>query len=75
MIKIKIFIANLIGGDKVNAIKYLFSFRHYNKFKKYKNTKKIIYALTPLHGNIGDQAIAVATIKFLKENFIDYEVI
>ncbi|MCE9654382.1 polysaccharide pyruvyl transferase family protein [Clostridium celatum] len=75
MIKIKIFIANLIGGDKVNAIKYLFSFRHYNKFKKYKDTKKIIYALTPLHGNIGDQAIAVATIKFLKENFIDYEVI
>ncbi|MEQ7218663.1 polysaccharide pyruvyl transferase family protein [Vagococcus fluvialis] len=34
--------------------------------------KKIFLLLTPLHGNIGDQAIAYSELIYLKENFPDY---
>ena len=53
----------------------------YNKDKFYKSIKnkihdKHIFLLgTPLHGNIGDQAIAMAEIKFLNEKFPEYEII
>ena len=34
--------------------------------------KKVILVNTPIHPNLGDQAIALAEIKFIKENFVDY---
>ncbi|MFD9627725.1 polysaccharide pyruvyl transferase family protein [Peribacillus muralis] len=40
-------------------------------FEKIKNKRKMIVMQTPLHGNLGDQAIAYAEKKFLTENFND----
>ena len=37
--------------------------------------KNIILIGTPTHGNLGDQAISVAEIKFLKEKFPTYNII
>lgn len=37
--------------------------------------KRIFLMLVPGYGNIGDQAIAQATIKYLKENFKEYELV
>ncbi|MFF2910884.1 polysaccharide pyruvyl transferase family protein [Paenibacillus sp. NPDC057934] len=42
-----------------------------NKLKNIKNNEKIIYLLSPEHGNMGDQAIAIAIRKYLQEKFID----
>lgn len=75
MSKIKELFINKLTPGQINKINYIFSFRFYNKFKKYKNKKKIIYTLVPTHGNMGDQAIAVATMKYLRENFKEYEII
>ena len=72
LVKIK----NKIFTEKVvNKIDYSIGFRYYNIFKKYKNKKKIIYTLVPTHGNMGDQAIASATINYLKENFVNYDIV
>ena len=46
-----------------------------NEFKNYSNTNKIFYMLVPTHGNLGDQAIAYASIKYLKDNLKGYEII
>lgn len=73
MIKSKII--NIIGAKRILEAKYCISFINYNKLKKYKNTKKILYLLTPTHGNMGDQAIAFATNKFLSEKFSEYTVV
>ncbi|AGK95889.1 polysaccharide pyruvyl transferase family protein [Clostridium pasteurianum] len=53
----------------------IFSIKKINKYKEYKHQKKIIYLLSPLHGNMGDQAIAYATLKFYQEQFSDYKII
>lgn len=37
--------------------------------------KKIFYLMLPTYGNLGDQAIALATQKMLKDQFADYEVV
>lgn len=37
--------------------------------------KKIFYMLTPKHGNLGDQAIAYASLQFLADYFKEYELI
>lgn len=63
----------LLGDKTYNE---LLSIRYYNKeLKKYKNKKKIIYTLVPTHGNLGDQAIAFASRKYLRDTFNEYEVI
>lgn len=56
-------------------IQILLGYRYYKDFKKYKNKKKIIHMLTPIHGNMGDQAIVYATNEFLKKNYSDYTII
>lgn len=38
-----------------------------NKLKKVKNNEKIIYLLSPEHGNMGDQAIAIAIKNIFKK--------
>lgn len=69
------FIIKHLNENTVNKINYIFSFRFYNKFKNYKTKKKIIHILTPLHGNMGDQAIVYATNKYLRDNFKDYNIL
>ncbi len=64
-----------VGKVVVNEIKYFKSIYNYSELKEYKDTKKIIYLLTPEHGNMGDQAIAFATNKFLMDKFYDYKVL
>ena len=68
-------IVNLCGEKFINRIKYTFSFIYYKKFKKYKNEKKIIHAITPVYGNIGDQAIIYATNKLLRKYFSECKLI
>ncbi|WP_243279470.1 polysaccharide pyruvyl transferase family protein [Clostridium saudiense] len=69
------FIIKYLNENTLNKINYIFSFRFYNEFKKYKTKKKIIHILTPLHGNMGDQAIVYATNKYLRDNFKDYNIL
>lgn len=64
-----------MGIDNVRKIKYCMSFIYYFRFAKYKNSRKIVYMLTPTHGNLGDQAIAYASYRYLEDNFEDYEII
>ena len=75
MKKIKEVLIRKLSEEQINKINYIIGFRYYNLFKRYKNKKKIIHILTPLHGNMGDQAIVYATNKYLKDNFSDYEII
>jgi len=75
MAKIKSFIRKFIGKENTNKIRHLMSFIYYRRFKEYKNKKKILHLLTPTHGNMGDQAIAYATEKYLRENFKEYEIL
>lgn len=66
--------------DKENEIrlkqfvKYSFS-KKSDKYKKYKDVKKIIICLAADYGNLGDVAITYAQKKFLKESFPEYKVI
>lgn len=46
-----------------------------SRLKKYQDEKKIIFMLSPDHGNLGDQLIAVATLKLLKEKYKDKRII
>lgn len=46
-----------------------------NKFYAYSNEKKVFLLLLPTYGNIGDQAIAVATLNYLKDYFSEYKLI
>ena len=45
------------------------------KLKKYKNENKIMFLLSPDHGNLGDQMIAVATKKLLEDKYTDKKII
>lgn len=63
-IKFKAFIKSLPEYKNIREI-----------YSNNKYQKKIFVLGTPHHGNLGDQAIAYAEIKFLQENFKEYEVI
>lgn len=68
-------IKKIIGLEQINKLKYQLGFIYNNKFIDLKTEKKIFYMLVPTHGNLGDQAIAYASRKFLENNFKDYKVI
>ena len=68
-------ILKLIGSQNLNKLNQKTSFLYKSKFIKYKNKRKIFYCSTPIHGNMGDQAIALATYKFLQKNYPTYEII
>ena len=72
---IKKFIRKIISKEKLNKVKLNLSLMYKFKFSQYKNCKKIIFILTPTHGNIGDQAIAYATNKYLEEQFSEYKIL
>lgn len=44
-------------------------------FRNYKNEKKILYLLSPEHGNLGDQAIAIAIRKYLEDTYKEKTII
>ena len=68
-------IYKLLSQQKINKIQYILGNIHYRKFKQLKHKKKIFYMLIPIHGNLGDQAIAYASKTFLEDKFSDYEII
>lgn len=49
--------------------------KNIKNYDSYKDKRKIFYLLKPNHGNMGDQAIAFATLEFLKKYFCEYEII
>ncbi len=61
----------------IKYLKYDLSTKISNEVIKYKSSEKsrlFIYQL-PSYGNIGDQAIAFAMLRFLRDNFKGYEII
>lgn len=46
-----------------------------DKYYEYKNIKKIFFLMTPTYGNVGDQAIEIATTEYLKYYFKSHVVI
>lgn len=75
MKKFKNLIRKVISNRGISRIQYFMSFIHYKDFKEIKNSKKIIHILTPIHGNMGDQAIVYATNRYLKDQFSGYEIL
>lgn len=63
-LKLKVFVKNIPNYKILN-----------DKYKIFKGKKKILVIGTPHHGNLGDQAIAYAELKIIKDNFPSYEVI
>lgn len=61
-----------LGEKIINRINYFIRFRFFGDFEKYKKNSenKILYTLIPKHGNMGNQAIDYATMKFLHEYFL-----
>lgn len=74
-ILMKKIITNILGQKNLERLVYYLGIRYYSLFKEYKSLKKIYYLSTPSHGNMGDQAIAEASIKFFKDKFPEYKVI
>lgn len=75
MEKFKSLVIKSIGKKNAKELKNMMRFVYYRKFKEWKHKKKIVYLLTPNHGNMGDQAIAYATEKYLRENFKEYDIL
>ena len=82
MNKIKKLIKDNINEIKLKKIKNFIKKTQGNlgiiyisKFNNLKHKKKIFYMLTPQHGNLGDQAIAYASLKYLSDEFKEYEII
>ena len=46
-----------------------------DEIRLYNNEKKIFYMLLPEHGNLGDQAIVYATLKFLEDKYPEHRII
>ncbi|MCI9435358.1 MAG: polysaccharide pyruvyl transferase [Bacilli bacterium] len=68
-------IKKILGEKNTNKLIYEIGIINYFRFKEYKYKKKIYYLSTPLHGNMGDQAIAEASVKFFIDKFPEYEII
>lgn len=68
-------IRKILGEKNTNKLIYQLGIMNYSHFKEYKNKRKIYYLSTPSHGNMGDQAIAEASVQFFKDKFPEYRVI
>ncbi len=58
----------------MSKIKYINSWRNKGKFAR-KNKNRIYLIGTPSHGNLGDHAIALGEVEFIKRYFHEYELI
>lgn len=54
---------------------YVLGKRCEDQYVSLRSTKKIFLLMTPSYGNLGDQAIEIATCKFLEDYFDDYKVV
>ena len=63
----------LLSNKNKNYIKYFLS-KNNHSYDQYKNKKKIVVCLGADYGNLGDVAITISQIDFLKKTFPNYEV-
>lgn len=78
MLKKKIIrkIENIIYEKTWYGLLSLFSGRKYDGlYSEYKGEKKAFLLMEPEYGNLGDQAIAYASEKFIKDKFSEYKLI
>lgn len=68
--KIKYYISMLFSPI-IKILRFIESIFAYMNLKKYKSHDKVLLLLTPEHGNLGDQAIALATKDWLREKYKD----
>ena len=55
---------------------YYYFGQNIGKYANRREDEKVIYILAePEYGNLGDQAIALATVFFLKDNFAEYKTV
>lgn len=74
--KVKIFVYRIIILPKVflNFVKRNFLIFK-NRISKKKITKPLLFLIgTPNHGNLGDQLIAIAELRWIKDYYSDYEI-
>lgn len=73
---LKKMVKKLIKKFNLYDIYYYFGWKKYlTIYTKYKEEKKIFLLMTPTYGNLGDQAIEVATEEYIRENFTNYRLI
>lgn len=48
---------------------------YFDAYKAQHDRKKILFLMQPTYGNVGDQAIAMASLLFLKKEFSEYKII
>lgn len=72
---LKRIVYKILGPKNVKKVEYELSFKNNSQFSKFRDKRKIFYMLIPTHGNLGDQAIAYASNKFLEDKFSNYEII
>lgn len=75
--KVKIFLGHIVSTitelvKTSNIYMFLSAFSKKNRIEIPKG-KKMILVNTPVHPNLGDQAIAIAEIKFIKQNLGDFK--
>jgi len=66
-------IKKIVSNKTKNKIKYLISINHHI-YDKYNKKKKIVVCLSADYGNLGDVAISITQLEFLKKTFPEYEV-
>lgn len=58
-----------------NLLAYVRGMRHKGRYQGHKGKKKLFFLLAPSYGNIGDQAIVEATLRFYQDYFSEYEIV
>lgn len=58
--------------DLYDLYYYFYGTKYDYLYENYKGKKKIFLLMEPEYGNLGDQAIAIATEEFIKDNFPEY---
>ncbi len=57
------------------VLSLFYAIRNINYFSNLKSVKKIFLLMEPQYGNLGDQAIALASEKYISDNFQEYKLI
>lgn len=72
MVLIDIFL--MLRGEVSDLYKYIIGYKNRKAFDGYKK-KKLFFLMTPSYGNLGDQAIEVATTRCLEKHFQEYSIV
>lgn len=65
----------VLRGEAADLYRYIIGYKYRKSFDEYKKRKKVFFLMTPSYGNLGDQAIEVATTKCLEKHFQEYTII